>query len=342
MALINLLPPNLQKYPNIKALCDAFDASFQALPDYDDYFLYDIDNVDPAYLPWLARQFHVDGYNQANTEDDKRNLIKQATALHRYKGTPWVIKEILKAQGYKDVKIIENIDTSTFGNAYFGPQTEVGCKHDWALCRLILDAGENIEISESTHHKIIMILEQYKNLRTLLKDTTFRMKYDEPVTIDESLKTNVRLKSHEYYNGDFLTFGDCYFGESESTKFGSAYWGQVYFSGINHNGSGFGEEETHETKVVLHSEDDVSVNYICFGDPVFGDESMFGHSLNIITDQATRIDEIITPVIGQVYFGRPLYPDVDIPVFGLAVLGESPFCKDNCVQFGEIREEIVL
>ena len=66
MALIDLLPPNLQSYPNIMALCEALDAGFQVLPDYDSFFLYDIDNVDPAYLPWLAWQFHVDGYNLPN------------------------------------------------------------------------------------------------------------------------------------------------------------------------------------------------------------------------------------------------------------------------------------
>ena len=88
MALINLLPPNIQGNPNMKALGAALDAGIQALPGYDDFYLYNIANIEPAFLPWPARQFHVDDFDQAGTEAEQRSLIKQAIALHRYKGTP--------------------------------------------------------------------------------------------------------------------------------------------------------------------------------------------------------------------------------------------------------------
>lgn len=55
--------------------------------------------VTPAALPLLGEQFHIlglEGWNQAQTEADRRALIKKSIALHRHKGTPWAVTEALR------------------------------------------------------------------------------------------------------------------------------------------------------------------------------------------------------------------------------------------------------
>jgi phage tail P2-like protein len=48
------------------------------------------------------------GWKLANTEDDKRSLIKKAIELHRYKGTVWAVKEAMKSIGFTDAVLIEH------------------------------------------------------------------------------------------------------------------------------------------------------------------------------------------------------------------------------------------
>lgn len=58
-----------------------------------------IDNVPSSALPHLAEQYHItgnEGWLYANTELEKRNLIKSAIKIHRYKGTKYAIEEIFK------------------------------------------------------------------------------------------------------------------------------------------------------------------------------------------------------------------------------------------------------
>ena len=60
-------------------------------------------------LPFFADHFGLfgDGWGFAESEADQRELIKDAIEIHRYKGTPWAIKRVLKLLGYGDCKLIE-------------------------------------------------------------------------------------------------------------------------------------------------------------------------------------------------------------------------------------------
>ncbi len=64
--------------------------------------VYLIDTVPSAALPYLAEQFHVMGYEGwlfADSDDARRNLIKAAIDLHRYKGTEYGILRALEVVG---------------------------------------------------------------------------------------------------------------------------------------------------------------------------------------------------------------------------------------------------
>ena len=71
--------------------------------------VYLVDIVDSSALPSLGEQFSLfgDGWELAESDDVRRMLIKSAIELHRYKGTPWSIREIIRRFGFGEVDLIE-------------------------------------------------------------------------------------------------------------------------------------------------------------------------------------------------------------------------------------------
>ncbi len=61
----------------------------------------DIDHVHPSYLPWLAWWFRVDIWDEAWTLTRKRQVVKNALLLYRYKGTVWAVERALTNVGYQ-------------------------------------------------------------------------------------------------------------------------------------------------------------------------------------------------------------------------------------------------
>ena len=97
-----LLPPSLKEDENLKALTEALDKQLQKIEEQIINVLIfpRIDEItDPEVLDLLAWQRHIEGYELAQSMEEKRSLIKRAIELHRYKGTPYAIKEVLRALG---------------------------------------------------------------------------------------------------------------------------------------------------------------------------------------------------------------------------------------------------
>lgn len=66
--------------------------------------------VAPKHLELLAESrliLNEDGYWLAESDQVRRKLIKGAYELHRYKGTPWAIREIVRRLGFGEVQIME-------------------------------------------------------------------------------------------------------------------------------------------------------------------------------------------------------------------------------------------
>ncbi|MEI8390098.1 MAG: phage tail protein I [bacterium] len=79
----------------------AFNELFDRLGTLDltSLLVYLVDEVEASALPHLAEQFHVmgnEGWLQVNTDTEKRNLIKQAVDIHKYKGTKYALLKILE------------------------------------------------------------------------------------------------------------------------------------------------------------------------------------------------------------------------------------------------------
>lgn len=104
-----------------------------------------IDLVPNEFLQLLAEKWSVTGYDGwllAESDSAKRKLIKTAVELHRYKGTPWAIREIIRQLGFGEVTLIEGLFDKTHdgtfkrdGTYYHGDQSK------WAHYRVTLQTA---------------------------------------------------------------------------------------------------------------------------------------------------------------------------------------------------------
>ena len=103
-----------------------------------------VDLVAPEHLELLAESRSIlneDGYWLAESDDARRKLIKGAYELHRYKGTPWAIREIVRRLGFGEVRIIEGLTGQTYnGSINYNGSYVYGADSYWAHYRIIMNA----------------------------------------------------------------------------------------------------------------------------------------------------------------------------------------------------------
>ena len=126
------LAPALAVDERFTLLCELLDQSLADL-DRNVMLVYLIDLVKPHVLPHLADQFSLldeAAWQLAESEQAKRNLIKNAIELHRFKGTPWAIREVFRLLGFGEITLQEGLQTQR--------NIDPGTKPIWPLYRVIL------------------------------------------------------------------------------------------------------------------------------------------------------------------------------------------------------------
>lgn len=101
-----------------------------------------IDEVEEPLLSSLGWQFsltHEYIWQLAESVTAKRNLLKIAPDLHRYKGTIWAVKNIIRALGFGEVDIIEGIGIRYRDGSFErnGIKTHAGNDKGWPFYRVI-------------------------------------------------------------------------------------------------------------------------------------------------------------------------------------------------------------
>lgn len=197
-----ILPDSVAIFPHLQA----FDlATMEYLDEMKLELLcvYFIDQVDARALPILAQQFDVlgwKGWNLANTEQQRRDLLKRAIELHRFKGTIWAIKESLKSIGFLDVAITEHVN----GN--------------WARFSLNID-NEDVIITDDSFTKIIAMVEEYKNVRSVLDNVILQITVTEDAIIFED--NDQASVEEEILAVDVITFSSALFYDGTATYNGA-------------------------------------------------------------------------------------------------------------------------
>ncbi|MFZ8785022.1 phage tail protein I [Thermocrinis sp.] len=154
-----LTPPSIRE---LQHLVDTFDTGFEELKKHIiKVLIYPrIDEIeDEKLLDLLAWQFHIEGYEQAQTIQDKRNLIKNTIELHRYKGTPYAIKKVFESLGL-DASLQEWFDYD--GNPY---------KFKVLVKNIIQD--------EDTYIRFTKLINEYKNVRSWLDAIGFHREHSQ-------------------------------------------------------------------------------------------------------------------------------------------------------------------
>ena len=140
--------------------------------DITPLLVYLVDDVSASALPHLAEQFHVtawEGWSLADSDTDRRELIKNAIALHRKKGTPWAIKQALTAMGYGGASLTERLATVYADGTVFADGAIDGSGGlRWALFRARVDLGENKPFNIAEKSKVLAAIDEYKPARSHL------------------------------------------------------------------------------------------------------------------------------------------------------------------------------
>ncbi|MGH8350007.1 MAG: phage tail protein [Pseudomonas sp.] len=135
------LPPALAGDERFSLLCELLDEALDDL-DLNAMLVYLVDLVKAPLLPILADQFSLLDeavWLLAESEDAKRNLIKNSAELHRYKGTPWAIREIIRLLGFGEVILQEGLNNQVHNGTILRDGSHVhGDPSAWALYRVFL------------------------------------------------------------------------------------------------------------------------------------------------------------------------------------------------------------
>ncbi|MDE1531698.1 phage tail protein [Pseudomonas carnis] len=135
------LPPALAGDERFAMLLELLDDALGAL-DLNSMLVYLVDLVKPTLLPVLADQFSLldeAAWLLAESEEARRNLIKNSAELHRFKGTPWAIREVIRLLGFGEVTIQEGLNNQIRNGAITRNGTYVhGDPSAWPLYRVFL------------------------------------------------------------------------------------------------------------------------------------------------------------------------------------------------------------
>jgi phage tail P2-like protein len=107
MADERLLPPPVADERGL-AFLEALDRLAEL--DLTPLLVYRLESVPESALYALAWQLGVlgpAGWDLAETAEQRRDLLRRAIQLHRRKGTPWAVRESLRALGYPDAAVVE-------------------------------------------------------------------------------------------------------------------------------------------------------------------------------------------------------------------------------------------
>ncbi len=105
------LPPPLAGDERFAVLCELLEETLDEI-DLKPMLVYLVDTVKPDLLPILAEQFSMldeTVWSLAESEDARRSLVKGAVSLHRYKGTPWSLRELCRRLGLGEIEIVERL-----------------------------------------------------------------------------------------------------------------------------------------------------------------------------------------------------------------------------------------
>lgn len=161
------LPPALAGDERFAILCELLQEELDDL-DLRPMLVYLVDIVPPHVLPHLADQFHVmglEGWRYASDDSERRVLIKRASELHRFKGTPWAIEQVLET-----LNLNGNVtEWFEYGGRPYRFKVDIN----------LFTRGLN----QDTYEALLDLINEYKNKRSRLESLTVSLVTRTPVPV---------------------------------------------------------------------------------------------------------------------------------------------------------------
>lgn len=133
------------------------------------------DNCPSALLPWLGEAFNLMGYNGwdlAESDDARRELIKGAVQMHRHKGTVGSLRNVIRRLGLGEVEIIENIGVLNYdGTRTYNGYMVHGADEALAVYRVILNQAITNDMAETLKN----ILAEFAPVRCHLASLEYQL-----------------------------------------------------------------------------------------------------------------------------------------------------------------------
>ena len=155
MQFNDMLPSSLSHDKTIQNICESIDDHIQKTEsDFSNVDIYSqIDTADEPLLSTLAWHFsltHEWLWKLAESLTAKRALLKIAIQLHQKKGTPWAIKNLIRALGFGEVDIIEGLGVRFRDGSHIrdGRVTHGFGSDNWACYRVIFHEPITNDLAE--------------------------------------------------------------------------------------------------------------------------------------------------------------------------------------------------
>ena len=192
---IELFPPNLREDKNIQAFAEILDRVFSELTEEElnKLFVYAIDSQPEEVLDWLAWQFHVEGYELAQTIEEKRNLVKNAIELHKYKGTKYAIEGVLRFLNLPG----EIQEWFEYGGDPYRFKVEV--------------SSPSRQITHELRDRLIQLINEYKNERSWLDEILLSYPAEEELRVAAAQLPETEIGAEFQSNLVWLASGTVHF-----------------------------------------------------------------------------------------------------------------------------------
>lgn len=180
--------------------------------DLSGMMLYLVDVCDPSYLPYLAKQFDVDGwkgYDRCTTTDQIRELVKNGIVLHQKMGTESAIKKAISIIGVNDYEIENHVSLSVDGKLPDGTTITAG-NPVWCAFNIKLTISDLSTFTENSLSLLKKYISYYKRHTAILNEIYIGQTFDDSISIDDEAKgdelTLTMTQAGDYnddYNNDF-------------------------------------------------------------------------------------------------------------------------------------------
>lgn len=284
-------------------------------------------------LPWLAWALHVsdsEGWKLAATIEQKRSLIAKSIALHQKKGTPWSIKEALKAAGFNDLEIQEHLPQNRYDGTIGHAGAEYYNAYGWAQFRVTADAGDDQPISAANTARVVETINEWKPARCHLVDVQYRASVTETVASSDATTTAAQLEQGDQHLwGRRLYDGSLAFNQGLlRTHDGAfAFNGASDYGGFTAAGERFdAEREADDMAGVLALSDVQSRGPLFDGFGDYGGATDFGASAPVAEDLPMPI--VVTRHLnydGRHAFSAPRFDGAGVYAGGFTYFGNIPY-----------------